>query len=181
MNEPITYDFNAKLIASDGHCSNANIESILLSNIAGSLNVKRAHEANDRSGVDWWVECKGCRHLAIDAKVREVDYARKGQDDLALETWSVVEASKVGWTLDDAKQCDFVLWLWKDTGRWCMVPFAMLCQVFTENIEAWKSTFKVARQRTPTRDGRGYHSEVVFVPRREVWKAIYGVYGGQPK
>jgi hypothetical protein len=69
------------------------------------------------------------------------------------------------------------LWLWKDTGRWCMIPFPMLCTVFRENVDNWKQRYKVARQYTPRACG-GYHSECVFVDRCEVWAAIYKRFSG---
>jgi hypothetical protein len=52
----------------------------------------------------------------------------------------------------------------------------MLCKVFQDNWEQWKSAYKTAQQYTPNHGG--YHSECVFVPRREVWAEIYRKYGG---
>lgn len=172
----IQYEFNEKLKASEGVCTSANIEKIVLENIAGSVAVNKSHAVNDRSGTDWWVECRNGTHLSIDAKVREQDWSLRGFDDLALETFSVVEKNKIGWTLDHNKRTDFVLWLWKDTGRWCMIPFPMLCTVFTEKKDDWTNRFKVAKQYTPNHGG--YHSECVFVPRDEVWSEIYRRYAG---
>jgi hypothetical protein len=171
------YEFHEKLKASEGVCESASIESIVLSSIAGAVSVVKSTECDDRNGTDWWVECENNNRLSIDAKVRDQDWSRKGHDDLALETFSVVEKNIYGWTLDKTKRTDFILWLWKDTGRWCMVPFPMLCTVFHENLAAWVAKYKVARQFTP-RVGGGYHSECVFVPRRELWATIYKRYSG---
>lgn len=177
--EPKHYDFTERLVMSSGHSANADVRDVLLSCIPGSLNAYPAAKENDRLGVDWWVEMTNARHLAVDAKVREVDWAatHADEDDLALETWSVVERGIVGWTRDETKKCDFVLWLWHDTGRYCLVPFPMLCHVFKANWEDWCSAHKVKRQRT-LGGGRDYHSECVFVPRRELWAKIYETYGG---
>jgi hypothetical protein len=90
----------------------------------------------------------------------------------------VIERRKIGWTRDPSKRTDFVLWHWQDTGRWCLVPFPMLCKVFGEFCPAWASPgsgYRRARQFTP--DGR-YHSECVFVPRQVVWDAILERFGG---
>ena len=38
--------------------------------------------------------------------------------DIALETWSVIEKLKIGWTRDLNKRSDYVLWFWLDTKRW---------------------------------------------------------------
>lgn len=165
---------------SEGVCVTADVKMILTANIPGALNVFKAHEQNDRRGVDWWVEVPNTRFLAVDAKVRDQDWAPKGHDDLALETWSVVEKQIPGWTRSEEKACDYVLWLWKDTGRFCLVPFQMLCKVFQLNWMEWSRKYKTARQFTPRSDG-GYHSECVFVDRREVWSALYKQFGGHPR
>lgn len=177
--EPREYGFGERMAMSSGHASNCDIRSILLSSIPGALEVRQAAQANDRLGVDWWVEMTNARHLAVDAKVREEDWAAKHpeEDDIALETWSVIERQIVGWTRDESKRCDYVLWLWKETGRWCLVPFPMLCGVFREKWCEWKSAHKTRRQKTNFA-GAEYHSECVFVPRRDVWAEIYKSYGG---
>lgn len=177
------YDFDERLKSSEGVAVSEDVESILLNNLAGALSVTKAHEVNDRSGTDWWVECSGRKHLSVDAKVREEDWALRGQDDLALEVWSVCEKSIIGWTLDRNKQSDFILWFWKETKRWCILPFPMLCSVFSEHKDEWCEKYKTARQFTPRKSSGGgnYHSECVFVPRREIWARIYAMFAGQPK
>jgi hypothetical protein len=164
---------------SSGIAATADVRLILLAEIPGAVNVTPAAPANDKQGVDWWVELSTARHLAVDAKVRQDDWAAShpAEDDLALESWSVVENSIPGWTRDTAKRCDYVLWLWKDTGRFCLVPFPMLCRVFSLNWQQWRGRYKTRRQFTP-RGGGGYHSECVFVPRKELWAEIYRQYGG---
>jgi hypothetical protein len=42
--------------------------------------------------------------------------------------------------------------------------------------EVWATFRKVRRQYTKD---RGYHSECVFVPRREIWSEIYRRFSGQ--
>lgn len=176
---PRDYGFDERMAMSQGVATNADVRTILLAEIPGAVNVSQAASVNDRQGVDWWVEMSTARHLAVDAKVREQDWAatHPGDDDLALETWSVVEQQVIGWTRDPSKRCDYVLWLWSDTGRFCLVPFPMLCRVFIENWQQWARRFKTARQHTPRGSG-GYHSECVFVPRRELWSAIYRRFAG---
>lgn len=151
----------------------SDVSEIILENIPGALTVTRAHEINDRNGTDFWVEhCTG-RHLSIDLKSRRIDYKK---DDLALETWSVIEKEKVGWTRDETKRCDYIMWFWQDTKRWAIVPFPLLCRVFIANWMQWREEFKWARQETT--DKGVYHSECVFVPRRQIWAAIYRRYSG---
>jgi hypothetical protein len=175
------FGFAAQLVMSQGHATNADVGNVLMQIIPGALNVHPAANANDRLGVDWWVEMPNARHLAIDVKVRKQDWAAKPQpeDDLALETWSVVESAKVGWTRDEKKRCDYVLWFWQDTRRYCLVPFPMLCQVMNTHWQAWSRQYKTARQRT-TDAGCAYQSECVYVPRQTIWRAIYNQFGGAP-
>ena len=174
------FDFGDRLQMSNGVCASVDVGCILLREIPGALTVSKAHETNDRRGVDWWVEQSG-RHLGVDAKVREEDYARRGHDDLALETWSVIPGSgcsgAIGWTRDVDKRCDYILWLWVETGRWCLIPFPFLCAVFSANWKSWRGQYKTSRQRT-TRDFRSWESECTFVPRRVVWAEIYRRFSG---
>ena len=165
---------------SEGVSESADVCTILMDNIPGALNVIKAHAKNDRTGVDWWVELPGARFLAVDAKVRQSDWAaaHPDQDDLALETWSVVEKHVPGWTRCEDKTCDYILWLWTDTGRFCLVPFRMLCKVFQHRWQDWSEKYRTAKQFTK-QNGGGYHSECVFVDRREVWAEIYRTYGGE--
>lgn len=177
---PREYAFNERMAMSQGHSASKSIGSILLENIPGAVNVTQAHSSNDRTGTDWWVEHRASKHLSVDCKVREEDWAAKpaAADDLALETFSVVEKKIVGWTRDPAKKTDYVLWLWLDTGRWCLIPFPMLCAVFSEHWESWREKYKTKQQKTTRDDGSGYHSECTFVPRKVVWSAIYRRFAG---
>lgn len=173
------YGFADQLVLSQGIAASADIRDILVDAIPGALDAMPAAKANDRMGVDWWVEMANARHLAVDVKVRAEDWAamHPDQDDLALETWSVIEAKKIGWTRDPNKRCDYVLWLWQDTKRFCLLPFPMLCRVMQRHWQAWSKEHKVARQRTK-QTGQTYHSECVFVPRVVVWRRVYDAYGG---
>lgn len=160
------FDFQRQLVISTGTSANKTIGELMLSVIPGSSRAIQANQENDKSGVDWWLEMESGDFLAVDCKIREIDY---GKDDLALETWSVIEKRKIGWTLDSSKKTDYVFWVWKDSGRWCVVPFRLLLKAFVKHKDDWIRAFKTAKQNT---EGK-YHSECVFVPRNIVWRAIY--------
>ena len=169
------FSFSEQLAFSEGNSGSMSIADVLLSAIPGALAAHRAHPANDRLGIDWFVEMPNGRLLAVDAKVRSEDYwATKGKDDLALEIWSVC-GKKIGWTLDTSKATDYILWLWTTTGRWALFPFPMLCGVATANMPTWKARYGSCKQYSGA-----WTSECVFVPRKEVWSAIYKLYGGHP-
>lgn len=178
---PREYTFDERMQMSQGICTEKSIEMILLKNIPGATRVKRSHSEDDKNGTDYWVYHQRGEPYSIDVKAREEDWAIKPEpftaDDLALETWSVVEKSVIGWTRNPSKMTDYVLWFWQDSGRWCLIPFAMLCAVFEDFWQTWRAQFKTKQQYTPRNYG-GYHSECVFVPRREVWATIYKRYGG---
>ena len=176
---PNSYDFDERMRMSDGVSVGADFSVILRTNLVDVVRVERASQTDDRNGTDWWAITNSGRRLSIDCKVRGTDFALKGKDDLALETWSVVEKRIPGWTRNPDKRTDFILWRWS-SGRWCMVPFPMLCRVFTEYWEVWRNEFQRAVQHTPRGNGVGYHSECVYVPRRLVWSEIYRRFAGQP-
>lgn len=163
MATALSYRFDEQLKMSQGISVSRSVHDILMKHIPGARRAYQADNSSDRNGTDWWVEHTSGKHISVDVKIRKMDWARRGRDDLALETWSVVERKKVGWTRDHAKRTDYIMWLWKDTGRWCIVPFTMLCAVFSESWEKWATKFESKQQHTP--DGN-YHSECVFVPRR---------------
>lgn len=176
------YGFYERLLWSEGHAATGAVRDILMENIPGAVDVTRAGREDDRKGTDYWVRLASGKTISVDAKMRPKDFALRGKDDLALEIWSVVEESVVGWTLDADKHTDFILWVWVETGRWCLVPFPQLCAVFRENFETWTADPKArATQWTPERvNVPSYHSECVFVPRVDVWRAIYRRFGGAP-
>jgi len=129
-----------------------------------------APEQLDRQGVDFIVERSQRPSAYVDGKIRELDPLEKwGHDDVALESYSVVEDQIIGWTLDMNKQTEYVLWLWPS--RWLILDYKQLRHVAVELMATWKIRFKVAQQET-TKDGRTYHSECVFVPIIEITKAI---------
>lgn len=177
-----SYTFADCSVMSDGILASASVEAILLDNIPGAIQVNRATRRDDRNGTDYWVGRNCDRPLSIDAKVRRQDWWRRHpkEDDLALELWSVVEKEVIGWTFNERKQTDYILWLWQDTGRWCLVPFPMLCAVANDNREEWSNAYRHDTQHTPRSNGYpgGYHSECIFVPRNVVWRAIYERYSG---
>lgn len=168
------YDFDRELTLSRG-IEPDGPDAVLLAAIPDAVRVEPATEQEDRSGVDRWVILAGGRRVGVDIKRRKRDY---DADDLALESWSVL-GRKRGWTLDPAKRCEYVLWWWADSGRWCLMPFTLLRAVFAEHLDEWSARYRPFRQATPARGGRdGWRSECLFVPRLVVWRAIYDRFGG---
>ena len=144
--------------------------------------VVRAGKADDRAGTDYLAIRNGIASLRIDLKLRDYDpIQRQGRDDLALETWSVVgstrSAAKIGWTRDEAKNTDYVLWYWRASGRFCLVPFHPLCCVFKRMWQTWRSSYE-----THVQDSGDWQSECTYVPRQVVFEYLMrwsnGAFGG---
>lgn len=151
------YDFNERLVWSQGYL-HAGIERILVVRIPGAQVVTKASLGADRHGTDYWVERGNGKALSVDVKVRQRDLSPE-YDDLALETWSVI-GQRVGWTRDDAKLTDYVLWFWQDSGRFFLADFPCLCKVFQRYWQQWLGLYQVAVQ-----DSGGWKSQCIFVPR----------------
>jgi hypothetical protein len=174
LQQPREYSFAERSALSRKH--DAVVTAIMLAEIPGARQVLPACMDNDKRGTDWWVEMSYGGFLSVDLKLREKDF---GKDDLALETWSVVEKKVIGWTRNPLKRTDLILWYWIDTGRFAFAPFRPLCSVFQARWQDWCSAYYHAEQATPDSFGGGfYHSECVFVPRRDVWLAMYNVSTG---
>ena len=166
---------------SEGVGDKQDIKNIILANFPDAVKVERANVTDDKSGIDYWVTTQSGQRHGIDVKVRSKDYAQgyPPKDDIALEIWSKVD-SKVGWTRDTNKRTDYILWIWLDTGRWTLVPFPMLCSVFSGHWEQWAKKYDAPIQNTRNSDGSQWQSQCVFVPRNVVWGAIYATFGGTP-
>jgi hypothetical protein len=174
------FDFHTQMLMSEGVSDKKNIGEIILSAFPTAIKVEKANKSDDKHGTDYWVTTQAGHTHSLDVKVRSRDYSknRPDRDDLALEIWSVVEKKVIGWTRDVNKRTDYIMWIWKDTGRWSLVPFPMLCGIFVKNWEEWRKKYQTAIQHTDL-NGFQYKSECVYVPRKVVWGAIYITFGGK--
>jgi len=160
------YDFTERLVWSDGFLLEG-VARILQDRIPAAERVEKANGTDDRNGTDYWVyRNHSLPPLSVDVKVRSEDYATHGKDDLALETWSVV-GEKPGWTRDEKKRTDFILWYWTDTGRFFLVSFPALCEIFSRYWWAWRNTYGAHVQTSGD-----WQSECVFVPRSVVLEKV---------
>ena len=162
MGQPVNrYDFQERMLWSQGF-QGAGIGRILRDRIPGCHAIEQAQENADRSGTDYWALRQDLPPLSIDVKVRSKDCQNFGNDDLALETWSVLNETP-GWTRNEKKRTDFVLWFWQDTGRFFLISFPALCKTFSRYWQEWSQCYCTAIQ-----DSGNWRSECVFVPRSVV-------------
>lgn len=169
----MTFSFAQQMAMSNGVAESMDIEALLKSRIIGALGVRKATTADDKQGTDYFVDHVRGLPLSVDIKARDIDpVVTYKSDDLALETWSVV-GRKPGWSIDETKRTDFILWLFSPTRRFCLVSFPLLRMATKRFGPEWFKTYKHRRQ-----DNYTYQSECMFVPRRVVLDAIESVSNG---
>lgn len=174
-----TFTFQEQLIMSEESIrENEDLETYLLAKIPLAASIRRAEKDDDKKGIDYWVTLLSGRVIGVDVKVRKTDWKKRGCDDVALECWSVVEKKIVGWTRDTQKQTDYILFLWRDTGRCMLLAFPVLCSIFLKHWEEWSKTYQTAYQLTENSRSSRWHSQCVYVPRRIIWQEVYLAFGG---
>ena len=157
------------------------VDRICQAQLPGFLSASHGNEVEDRAGIDFVLAMESGSSLFLDLKLRDKDF---GKDDVALEIWSVVPLrddcadGRPGWTWDKKKKTDYVLFYWRDTCRFFLVPFHPLHRVFRANFRNWiAASFKTARQ-TTTENGGTWQSECIFIPRELVVRGITKWFGG---
>ncbi len=173
------YEFEKQLALSQAESSNGNVGEILTSTIPTAVRSRPANLKQDKQGIDWFVELGSGKEVGVDVKVRAKDCQDFGNDDVLLETWSKFKEQKIGWTLDERKQCDYIFYLWADTGRWMLIPFVLLLKVFRKNQARW--TQEYGEKQTSTTNNGGWTTKFVCVPRRELWAEVYKEFGGNAR
>ena len=163
-------DWNEKLNYSLGQQKAVDCE-ILKSNIANCISVDKTDLEMDKSGVDYIATLKNGAQIFIDAKTRMEGCSKywHGEPELALEMWSVKEKKKIGWTLKEDTQVDYILYTFpkSDTDCYYFIPFQLLRVAFIKNGRNWYSKYGSKLQ-----INHSYHSEAIFVPASVVLQAV---------
>lgn len=178
----MSYDFAERLEFSRGIDCHFGIQRHLLDSIPGAEGMVRARSQDDRNGVDYWINrCNG-RPLSLDFKHRSFDpIDRFGSDDICIETCSVYHGTprppfsdeqryKIGWTLNEQKRTDLIVYTWPANGerrRFWIAYFPHLCAASQRHADDWTAAF--GERVTPN---RGYVTLNVYVPRSDVEAAI---------
>lgn len=92
-----------------------------------------------RNGIDRIIVLPTGKQITVDEKCRSRFYG-----DIALEVTSngffregeFIER-KVGWALDDSKQCDFIAYAIPSADRCFLLPFELTKQAVRHNIDRW--------------------------------------------
>lgn len=167
------FDFNRQLSESHKY----ETEDVLLdlkSYFSDLLQLFKAHELNDRRGIDYYLEFPNGKIETVDVKIRYKDY---GENSNVIELTS---GNKAGWTLDNSKLTDWIFYKWLDTGRSELFHARQLREATNRNIEQWKKVYPTTTQ-ISHHNGKCWSSNSMFVASRDIWKAIYSKYakGGE--
>jgi hypothetical protein len=166
----MNYGFSERLNFSRGIREKTDIETLKVM-IVGSASIEKTDEKTDRAGIDYIARLRSGAEVLIDAKARDKGASRfwKYGPEVALEIWSDKGRKVTGWTLNESKNTDLILFTFdpSDTLECWLVSFQLLRIAFRNNITKWYSEYKTAIQ-TSGYNGRSWKSECVFVPIAQV-------------
>jgi len=173
----MTYLFDERLRFSKGRRQVMDTETIRQM-IDGCVDVVVAEVEQDREGIDYIATLRGGAKLFIDAKARDSGCSRfwNNGPELALEDWSIVPENgmqgKAGWTLDESKLTDLVLFTFDltDTDVCYLLSFQLLRIAFRRFYWDWKRQYKNDVQHSDS-----WRSHCIFVPAEVVMNAISAV------
>lgn len=120
---------------------------------------------HQRLGVDRTVVLSNGKCIAIDEKVRDVDYG-----DILLEYWSNEERRVPGWVCKPLL-CDFIAYAVKPAGKCFLLPVPALQLAWQIHGDEWRTKWK--RIEAVNRVGAGHYTTVsVGVPIKVLFPAI---------
>ncbi len=141
---------------SQSRLSTDELFEILKPRFPHCVGLKQASDSEDKQGCDFWLLRQRGSPIAIDVKFRSKDCRQFGSDDLCFE----LDSGKViGWSLDQRKTTDFIVWVWIDSGRAYVAPFAQALCIAAVNADRWRGVYGSRMV-----SNRSYETEVVFVP-----------------
>lgn len=149
--------------------------SLLKMHLPHCTGIRKTTIEQDKKGVDYIATLKGGAEILIDAKTRtpgSKQYWKNGEAELALETWSVVN-KKLGWTLSDKTNVDYILFTFAPTewDKYYFFPFQLLRKAFIANGKQWAEKYSRKVQFTRSYNGC-WQSEAIFVPASVVVQAV---------
>jgi len=187
----MAYGFQERLKFSQGVRMETDTETIK-SMLPGCVSVEKASADLDKRGVDYIATLRGGAEVYIDAKTRQGKmwsrHFDRNDPEVAIEKWSVCpggkynipeERAKTGWTLDESKITDMILYTWDEaTDKAYLVPFQTLRTAARLYWCRWERIYKLYRQESH-KQGRQWESEAMFIPVSMVLKAMNDVMQGE--
>lgn len=152
---------------------------ILRNHIPNCREIVKTKLEQDRAGIDYIARLDDGAEIFIDAKTREKGcsrYWKFGEPELALEIYGVAEKKKLGWTLSDSTNVDYILYTFDktDSDDYFFLPFQLLKKVFRENGKNWVKRFGYKVQQSDS-----WHSWAVFVPASVVLATLFNAMKGK--
>ena len=156
----------------------------------GSIITKATPTGKNDGGIDLKT-CFPCGKIRfIDLKTRrDKDRCKRMplmMADVVIEVVSVMKNGRVikwGWTIDETKQTDYILWTYEETARWHLAPFDLLRRAALLNMRHWLAHFGwkpsgeywklwepiairngLPRKAPSIQPNKGYDSACIFVP-----------------
>lgn len=101
------------------------------------------------------------RTVHADLKFRDTDPRQWGEDDLAIELLSVVERGIRGY---GNQRTDYLIWIFKSTGRVVSIPFEAFKPFYRANWNYWYFWRAEKPIKSVMPNGQSYHSVHCLVP-----------------
>lgn len=185
-NDASICDFDRDLEFSRGEREKMDID-ILRKYFDGCASVIKTDKATDRKGIDYIVTLKNSAQILVDGKTRRCGVEKKtgiwrgptaesieqNTVEVALEIWSVCETKKLGWTLSDKTNVDYILYTFGSFQKCYFVPFQLLRKAFFKKGRDWYNTWRHSTQKSVDKKKRiEWHSKAMFVPVNVVLDAV---------
>lgn len=141
--------------------------------------IRQGTLAEDMTGIDYQITTPSGKTINVDMKIRDHDFGH----DICIEYISSIEDFRIGWTVDQSKVTDYVIWYWRDSRRWLAYDFRQLRQVTRSNAFAWLSAknFKQIENHTTLATKPDYHSRAVCVPEAVIDTMLEATFGSVRK
>ena len=162
----MTHSFATRSRQSDSPAIRVRVETILASKIeARRFRWTDAGGPEDRAGVDVFALLPNRKSVGIDVKDNKWGEVR-------LEYVSRSGEGIVGWTVNDAKQTDYVLNLWP--GRFWLIDFPSLKAVAKEMCDDYAKWYSAKATTSSGENGATWETRFIPVP---VGRLLYDIYG----
>lgn len=158
-------DFRNDLAGSKGF--DPQVEHALRVYLGGNFLSYTANENDvelDKKGVDAWVDLVNGRRNYIDYKAD-----RKDSDTICLELWSNEERGVPGWSVDNSKLTDYVVYLKTKLDYALVFHFHAMQAFLRDQCQNNASDILRRLRRVPN---KGYTTAVVFYSRTELEQAL---------
>ena len=126
----------------------------------GFRSYSQSEKKFDLQGSDVRIQM-GDRAIHADLKFRDTDPRLWREDDLAIELLSVVELGIRGY---GNQRTDYIIWVFKNSGRVVAVPFAPFKRFYNVNWNYWYFWRAEKPQKTVMKNGYSYNSIHCYVP-----------------